>query len=148
MSAKIVKWKTDVKSVKLVDYAFQFALLMALFFCLGEEVLKIMVITFCIFYFWLVLLMWAKKAKMVKRVKFLGNIDELTFLMIYEFSLSLNRKVGNYYVFQTNNKIMPNFECYIRDYESHCILDECFNDLCQIDKRFEFVKTSKELQNK
>lgn len=138
----------DLKTLKLFDFAAQFGLLIGLFFVMGEEALMLMMIAFSVFYFWLGFLLWSRKTKVIEQLKFAGNIDELILVMTSELTLSLEKKVGNYYVFRTKNRLIPNYEYFARDYGSYCTLYEGFSDLTQIDKRFEIVKMSKELRNK
>lgn len=58
----------------------------------------------------------------IKEMRFSGDIDELTRKMIGALGLYVTSKIGNYYVYKTCNRILPNTQYLVRDYGTYCMM--------------------------
>ena len=67
-----------------------------------------------------------------------GNLDEIT-VALYETGLNLKNKVGEYYIFTTNYRILANGEFVVREIEGFCKLQATFALIRELKKYIELV---------
>lgn len=58
---------------------------------------------------------------MQERVYFAGNLDELL-AALYRAGLRLKERIGEYYIFTTNYKLLPSDEFVVKEKKGYCVL--------------------------
>ena len=133
--------KEDTLTLKIIDLALQLAVLIGILALLEKiepSVETTVIVAFWGFGIWFLLLSSFKKKRRSGRVKFYGAIDELTYFLSDEVGLSLQRRVGQYYVFSSRNRIIPNTEYIVNDCGDYCVITNyCLINLN--DSRFEVI---------
>ncbi len=133
--------KEEVSTLKIIDLAIQLTALigiLALLEMIEPGIEMVVLCIFCGFSIWFLILSSFKKKCRSGRVKFCGGIDELTYFFSDEAGLSLQRRVGQYYVFSSRNRIIPNTEYIVNDCGNYCVVTN-FSLINLNDSRFEVL---------
>ena len=121
MDKKASTGNPEMHEIRLLDFAIQIGLFLALIVILKEAGITL-IVSFFGFYFWLTFCFSRRKNNLGREMKFVGDIDRLTFEMIGKVGLMLVNQVGNYYIYGSRNRIMPNVKYVVRDYGKFCIV--------------------------
>lgn len=131
----------DIKFKTKLDLAYFFGVLLTLSFIANKfitskEIIKI------ILYFLLVTIVyfvWAScviKKLEIKSLKIDKSLDDIL-LLLYENSLYMQKKIGDYYEFKTRNFIIPNTSIFIKENNKHCVVLAPLKDSIWIKKGLE-----------
>lgn len=122
MDKKASTGNPEMHEIRLLDFAIQIGLFLALIVVLGKEAATTLIVSFFGFYLWFTFCLSMRKSSQSLEMKFVGDIDRLTFEMIGKVGLMLVNQVGNYYIYGSRNRIMPNVKYVVRDYGKFCIV--------------------------
>jgi len=107
---------------KAIDHAIWFSLILFIFDWINKETFFLFILFVSITSFVLVRDFRKSLSSPIKEMKFSGDIDELTRKMIGALGLYVTSKIGNYYVYKTCNRILPNAQYLVRDYGNYCTM--------------------------
>lgn len=107
---------------KAIDHAIWFGLVLFLFDRINKETSFLFILFVSLTSFVLVIDFRKSLSVPIKEMRFSGDIDELTRKMIGALGLYVANKIGNYYVYKTCNRILPNAQYLVRDYGNYCTM--------------------------
>ena len=119
----------------VLDHAIQLGLVLGLLFALERAVANVFIISFFGFLFLLFFCLWMRSKRENNpslEMKFEGNIDRLTVEMVGKVGLILNNQVGNYYIYSSRARIMPNVKYVVRDHGEFCVVIAPGGRFCNI----------------
>jgi len=93
--------------LQVLDYAIQLGLVLGLLFTLGKAAEAFIISVFG-FIFWLFFCLSIRKNNLSPEMEFARDIDRLTLDMVDKVGLILINQVGNYYIYGSRTRIMPN----------------------------------------
>lgn len=128
----------NVKFQKKLDLAYFFGVFFTLLFVVdkfitSQEIIKMggtFFLTSLVYFVWGSFCIKELKVKSLKVNKSLDCIS----LLLYENSLYMQKKVGDYYEFKTRNFIIPNTSIFVKECNKHCIVLATDSDTIWIEK--------------